>query len=320
MAETIAQYLVILNPSAGRGAGALAREPIERELRRAGVSYDLVETTGPRHPEQLAYDAAAQGYQVIVSVGGDGTAHEVVNGMVRAAREHRDSPTEAQPMGPLGLIPIGTGNDYAWRLGLPLNDPAAATKLLLDGPRRRVDLGEVTDDAGRSEIFHNHFGAGFEAAVAIESLKIQRFRGLTLYLAALTHVIPQYVKPTLVTVQYNGATRTAPMLLVSAANGGRTGGGFKIAPGALLDDGELDLIMASSSNIPTTLYLLPHFMRGTHIGQTRFVAADRTACLTINAADGMPVHLDGEIYREDARQMTIRVLPRCMEVIAPASA
>jgi diacylglycerol kinase (ATP) len=317
--DAVLPYFVILNPSAGRGAGALAREPIERQLRLAGATYDLVETTGAGQPELLAYEAAVEGYEIIVSVGGDGTAHEVVNGMVRAARDRSEPVGEENPVGVLGLVPIGTGNDYAWRLGIPLNNPTAATQLLIEGPHRRVDLGEVTDENGRREIFHNHFGGGFEAAAAIESLKIQRFRGLTLYLAALTRVIPQYAHPVPVTVQYNGTVRSAPMLLVSAANGGRTGGGFKIAPGAQLDDGELDVILGFSPNIPTTLYLLPHFMRGTHIGLTRYVAADRTSDLTIEAPGGLPVHLDGEIFREDARRMTIRVLPRHLEVIAPTT-
>lgn len=316
MQQTQHRYRVILNPSSGRGAGALARAPIERVLNDAGVPFELTETMAPGHPAQLAYDAVREGYDIIVSVGGDGTAHEVVNGLVRAGREN-GAWTAGRPVGTLGMVPIGTGNDYAWRLGLPLNEPEAAARLLLTDMRRVVDLGEVTDEHGREEIFHNHFGAGFEAAAAIESLKIQRFRGLALYLAALTRVIPQYADPVKVTVRYNETEQAGPMLLVSVANGGRTGGGFKIAPDAQLDDGQLDLIIGRSPNIPTTLYLLPHFMRGTHVTLARWVTMDRASGVTIEAHDGMPVHLDGEIYREDARQMTVSVLPGRLEVIAP---
>jgi YegS/Rv2252/BmrU family lipid kinase len=265
----------------------------------------------------LAREAALAGAEIIVSVGGDGTAHEVVNGLMQAARDRGDA---ARPVGALGLIPIGTGNDYAWRLGLPLNAPDEAARLLLAGERRLVDLGEVADEAGRREIFHNHLGAGFEAATAIESLKIQRFRGLMLYLAALMKVIPRYTHPVTVTVRYNGTEQTAPMLLVSVANGGRTGGGFKIAPEARLDDGQLDVIIGRSPNIPTTLYLLPHFMRGTHVGLSRYVTIDRAPRFTIEAPAGIPVHLDGEIFREDARRLEVVVLPQRLEVIAPVGA
>jgi diacylglycerol kinase (ATP) len=307
---------IILNPTAGRGAGAQVREPIERVLREQGVAYDLTETTGPGHPKAVAREAVHAGYDVIVSVGGDGTAHEVVNGMVQAVQQRGDWDA-GRPAGALGLIPIGTGNDYAWRLGLPLNEPEAAARLLIGGRRWVVDLGEVVDERGRREIFHNHFGAGFEAATAIESLKVQRFRGLALYLAAISRVLPKYADPVKVTVRYNGVEQTAPMLLVSVANGGRTGGGFKIAPDALLDDGLLDVIVGCSPNIPTTLYLLPHFMRGTHVGLTEYVTMARAPMIAIHAPDGMPVHLDGEIYREDARRMEVRVLPGRLEVIAP---
>jgi YegS/Rv2252/BmrU family lipid kinase len=234
--------------------------------------------------------------------------------LVQAARTRG---TASQPVGALGLVPIGTGNDYAWRLGLPLNAPGEAARLVLTGIRRVVDLGEVTDETGRREIFHNHLGAGFEAAAAIESLKIRRFRGLALYLAALTKVIPRYADPVTVTVRYNGVQHTDPMLLVSVANGGRTGGGFKIAPGAQLDDGQLDVIIGRSPNIPTTLWLLPQFIRGTHV-KSRFVTMDQAPAVTIEAAAGMPVHLDGEIFREDARRLEVVVLPRRLEVIASA--
>jgi YegS/Rv2252/BmrU family lipid kinase len=317
---------IILNPTAGRGAGAQVREPIERVLREQGVPYDLTETTGPGHPKALAREAVHAGYDVIVSVGGDGTAHEVVNGMAEAAQQRGDwdagrpaGPPAGPPAGALGLIPVGTGNDYAWRLGLPLNEPEAAARLLIGGRRWVVDLGEVVDERDRREIFHNHFGAGFEAATAIESLKVQRFRGLALYLAAISRVLPKYADPVKVTVRYNGVEQTAPMLLVSVANGGRTGGGFKIAPDAQLDDGLLDIIVGCSPNIPTTLYLLPHFMRGTHVGLAKYVTMARSSALAIDAPDGMPVHLDGEIYREDARRMEVRVLPGRLEVIIPSA-
>jgi diacylglycerol kinase (ATP) len=308
-------YRLILNPKAGRGSGARARASIERFLSQAGVAFELSETQGPGEAARLARDAALSGCDVIVAVGGDGTTHEVVGGLVLAAQERGDW-AGGGPVGTLGLIPLGTGNDFGWRLGVPQNDPEAACRLLLADYRRIVDLATVTDELGRTEIFHNHFGAGFEAAAAIESLKIQRLHGLALYMAALSRVIPQYNKPIPVTVRYNGGDQTRPWLLISAANGGRTGGGFKIAPEARLDDGELDLILAHSPTIPRILRLIPHFMRGTHVSQTKYVIMDRTAHLVLEAPEGIPVHLDGEVYRTDARRLEVTVLPRRLRVIA----
>ena len=313
-------YRVILNPVSGRGSGARARGIIEHSLRSAGVPFDLTETSGPGDAARLACAAALQNYDVIVSVGGDGTAHEVVGGLVQAAQTRGRWDT-GEPVGLLGLIPLGTGNDFAWRLRVPENAPEAACRLLLDGSHRTIDVGRVTDERGRTEIFHNHFGAGFEAAAAIESLKIKHLHGLALYMLALSRIIPQYNTPVPVTVHYNGTVLTKPVLLVSVANGGRTGGGFKIAPEARPDDGELDLIVAHSPTIARILWLVPHFMRGTHVNKKKYVIMDRTTHLVLEAPEGMPVHLDGEIFRTDARRVEVEVLPHRLQVIAdPAKA
>jgi diacylglycerol kinase (ATP) len=146
-------------------------------------------------------------------------------------------------------------------------------------------------------------------------MKIRRLRGLLLYLVAVLRVIPQYREGRLTTVRYRGREQTRRILLASVANGGRTGGGFKIAPGARLDDGQLDLVLADSPNVPTILYLLPHFLAGTHVHQKRYVALDQTDRVVIESPEGIPVHLDGEIFRTDARRLDISVLPRRLEVI-----
>jgi diacylglycerol kinase (ATP) len=308
-------YKIILNPASGRGSGSRARPIVEQALKAAGVDYNLSMTEGPGQASQFAYEAAMSGHDIVVSVGGDGTAHEVIGGLARAAKERGDWQSGA-PIGALGLVPLGTGNDFAWRLGLPLNDPDRACQVLLSGRSRLVDLGQVTDEAGHTQYFHNHLGGGFEAAAAIESLKVQRLGGVLLYLVAVFRVLPQYRKPVPMTVLYNGQSVTRPLLLVSASNGGRSGGGFQVAPGAVLDDGELDLVIGSSPNIPTTLWLLPHFLRGTHVKLTKYVTMARVLSLVVEAPGGIPVHLDGEIFRADARRLEIAVLPSRLRVIA----
>ena len=119
---------------------------------------------------------------------------------------------------------------------------------MLQERQRAVDLGQVTDETGRTELFLNHLGAGFEAAALIESLQMQRLRGFVLYLTAALRVIPRHSRGWEMTVRYNGSAIKRPLNLASVANGGRTGGGFKIAPVAELDDGQLDLIMGHTPN------------------------------------------------------------------------
>ena len=319
MARTAASsYKVIVNPHSGRGSGARAEPILRRVLDEAGVRYDLVETSARGDATRLARQARLDGWDTVVSVGGDGTAHEALQGLAQAAHASGEWQSE-RPAGTLAIIPLGTGDDYASRLGLPLSDPGAACRLMLQERQRAVDLGQVTDETGRTELFLNHLGAGFEAAALIESLQMQRLRGFVLYLTAALRVIPRHSRGWEMTVRYNGSAIKRPLNLASVANGGRTGGGFKIAPGAELDDGQLDLIMGHTPNAAVMFWLLPKVMRGTHLSHTQYVTAARTPSLVMEAPNGVPVHLDGELFRSDARRLEISVLPRRLTVIgAPA--
>jgi diacylglycerol kinase (ATP) len=316
LAEIVASsYKVIVNPRSGHGSGARAEPILRRVLNETGARYDLVETRARGDATRLAYQARLDGWDTVVSVGGDGTAHEVVQGLVRALQANGEWQSD-RPAGTLALIPLGTGNDYAARLGLPLSNPEAACRLMLQARPRAVDLGQVTDETSRTELFLNHLGAGFEAAALIESFQMQRLSGFVLYLTAALRVIPRHSRGWEMTVRYNGSDIKRPLNLASVANGGRTGGGFKIAPGAELDDGQLDLIMGHTPNAAVMLWLLPQVMRGTHVSQTQFVTAARTPSLIMEAPNGVPVHLDGELFRTDARRLEIDVLPRRLTVIA----
>jgi YegS/Rv2252/BmrU family lipid kinase len=308
-------YKIIINPAAGRGAGGQLRPTLEKILDQAGVSYEVTETAGPGDATRIARELSQGPDDVIVAVGGDGTAHEIVNGLVLGAQD-RGEWAAGKPVGPLGIIPIGTGDDLAWGLGFPQVDLEAACRILLADHRRIVDLGQVTDDRGQTEIFHNHLGGAFEAAVAIESTKLRRLPGMLVYLVAVARIIPQYHHPVPITISYGGETSTRPMLLASTANGGRTGRTFKIAPDARPDDGLLDLVLASTSSIARIIWLLPHFMRGTHTTLTKYVTMARIAHLVVEAPGGIPVHLDGEIYNPSARRLEVNVLPGRLQVVA----
>jgi YegS/Rv2252/BmrU family lipid kinase len=309
------KYKFVINPAAGRGAGGHIRPSLEKILDQAGISYEITETTGPGHATRIARQTSLEADDVIVAVGGDGTAHEIVNGLVSGAQD-RGEWTSGLPVGTLGLIPIGSGDDLAWGLGFPQVDLEAACRILLADHRRLVDLGQVTDDRERTEIFHNHLGGAFEAAVAIESMKLRGLPGMLLYLVAVARIIPQYHHPVPITVSYGGVTVTRPMLLASTANGGRTGRTFKMAPDAKPDDGLLDLVLASTSSIARILWLLPHFMRGTHTSLTQYVKMDRISHVIVEAPGGIPVHLDGEIYNPSARRLEVIVLPGRLRVVA----
>ncbi len=309
------RYAIILNPAAGRGRGRLARPAIEHIFNEAGATYDLKETAGPGDAITLAREAGQNGYDVIVAAGGDGTIHEVVNGIAQAAQEN-GCWGNGKPIATLGVIPVGTGNDFSTRLGIPENDLAAACRIVLADQRQRVDLGEMRDETGRTVYFHNHLGGGIEAAVNIESRMIRWPRGQLLFLVAVLRVIPRYRRGTSLTVWHDGVSETRGFLMASAANGGRSGGGFRVSPEARLDDGKLDLVLISSPNLARTVWLLTHLLRGTHVAQRRYVTLHQAAQIVIEAPDGLPVHLDGEIYRADVRRIEAQALLGYLEVVA----
>ena len=132
--EPMARHKIIVNPISGRGAGARAAPAIEVQLRQWGVEFDLVFSERPWHAAELAQQAAGDGYAAVVAAGGDGTIGDVVNGLASARGE--------QNLGVVGLLPLGTANDLAANLGIPL-DLAAAAQVIAAGKTRKLDLGHV---------------------------------------------------------------------------------------------------------------------------------------------------------------------------------
>jgi YegS/Rv2252/BmrU family lipid kinase len=295
-----ARYLVILNPAAGRGAAARAGRAIRAAMDAAGAQYDVVETEAPGHAVELARRAADGGWTAVVAAGGDGTVHEVANGLLREAGDGATLP--------LGIVPVGSGNDFAKLVGAP-TDAAAATRRLLAAAPRRVDAGRVGD-----RFFTNGVGIGLDARVGIEAAKVRRLRGLAIYLWALARVLPGF-RPPRIRVELDGAVvADGPMTLVTAANGGCHGGGFWICPGARIDDGVLDVAVAEGMGIAGILDLLPRVMRGTHVGRPG-VHMLRGRRLRVTSPDPLPVHADGEILAEAAHELEVEILPGRLTVL-----
>ncbi len=305
---------VILNPTTGRGQGIRARARIEEELRRHRIAFDLTLTEGPGHATRLAQEAALSGVECVIAAGGDGTVNEVVNGLIAAARE-RNVWAHGEPAGTLGVIPIGSGNDFAFALGLRAYDIAGACARLAAGRSRLVDIACVEDDRPYTLYFCNNLGAGLDAAVNIESRKIKRLRGFPLYFVALLRTVLLYYRAPRTRVAYDRERLHMPVMMTSISNGPRTGGGFLIAPKARIDDGLLDLCVASQVSRLQILWLIPHFIRGTHEGKPpiRMLRADH---IVIESEEGLPVHVDGEVFRTAAYRLDIRMWPRRLRVLA----
>jgi YegS/Rv2252/BmrU family lipid kinase len=297
---------IILNPVADMGnSWKLANDlrPLVREYGNA----DWSGTVYPTHAAELATQAGAQGYEMVIAVGGDGTVHEVINGLMQL-------PQGSRPM--LGVVPVGSGNDFAHAIGVPMQTDRAMMRAL-NGEPSNVDLGLMTDEHGRKEYFDNTLGIGFDAVVTIRSHKLPLVRGFLMYFVAVIQTIVLNHDPALMQIEADGRKWEQSNLLLTACNGPREGGGFLIAPDAKIDDGILHYAMIKKVGRLMMLRLVPEVMKGTH-GRFSQVTLGTCKRMSVMADRPMYIHADGEIYTgfgSNLRRVTIEVLPGALNVV-----
>lgn len=301
---------VILNPWADRGRAAELVKPIERWGRQFG-EIEVAPTEVAGQAAALAATAARDGYDVVAAAGGDGTVNEVVNGLLGVT----EGASDRRPA--LGLIPIGSGNDYAHGLGM-MAPPQAAVQRLFLGERRQLDAAEVIDGQGRRQFACNGIGIGFDAAIAIENLKIQRLYGFPAYmLATLRTILFGYQMPQL-QVWFDEELVEQGALLLSVGVGPRVGGGFRITPDARFDDGFLDTCLVEPVGRLTMLAMLVRVMRGTHVS-ARFVEMRRNRKIHVVSDLPLPIHVDGEIFAtlaDGVQEVTVTCLPDVLPLMS----
>jgi diacylglycerol kinase (ATP) len=297
---------IILNPVAGRGYGARSEPEIRRFLEATGVDYDLVLTEGFWHAAELAEQAVKDGVDLIVAAGGDGTVHEVVNGMMATVND------DSKVAGTLGTLPVGSGSDFAHNVGVPA-DLRDACHRLIHGQTRIIDVGRVTVDEQPAKYFDNTINVGFGGTVTAEARKVKWVRGMALYLPVVLKTIFLARSPRM-TVKYNDEEITMPTLMVAVGNGAREGGGFFCTPDAQPDDGLLDLCIAEAVGKLTQLSLVPRFMDGSHRNHPA-VTMTRTARATVTSPDNLIAHADGEMLCTEAHRLEFEILPQRLRVM-----
>ena len=302
---------IIANPAAGGGAGARSIPRIEQLLSELGLAYNLVRTQARGHAVELARTAAIEGWPVIVAAGGDGTANELINGLMEA-REETPGPRPA-----LGVLGIGRGCDFAHTIGVP-HDLEAACRVLAQDHRRPIDLGRVLGGLyPQGRYFGNCVGVGFDAIATIEVSKLPRMGGFLSFFIAVLKTIFLYYRAPLTSIEVDDQTITQPSLMVSVLNGRRLGGGFWMAPEGEPDDNLFDLCIAREMSRLQMIRMIGHFLRGTQATQEA-ISTGRGARITITAVEGsLPAHADGEILCTDGKQLEIELLPHAIEVVSP---
>lgn len=298
--------LVITNPAANRGRCGAAVAAL-RSTQPASPGVHWVFTDRPGHATELAATAAQSGCCVVVAAGGDGTVHEIVNGLMSVPAAQRPA---------LGLLPLGSGNDLAFNCGL-LDAPPAALQRALHGTPTALDTALIEDDAGRSRHYINVAGMLFDAAALMHALRIKYLRGSLIYLVAVMRTIMQNHFPTRVELIVDGELSLHSLLMLTLANGAREGGGFICAPQALPDDGWLDYVSVVEISRLQMLRLLPEFLRGTQ-GRFSSVQFKRGRKFEITADRAIPVHLDGELwadYTANVRRLRVTLLPGALRLM-----
>ena len=304
---------VIVNPLADRGHAREIVYGLRDRIHEMAASQDTpytvdwVETERARHAIDLAAQAADEGYDVVVAAGGDGTVHEIINGLMHADAKSRPA---------LAIIPVGSGNDFAHNIGLP-EAPGEAVARLFEGAARVVDVGRATDASGRAEYWNNTLGVGFGGAMTIISRQITRIRGFTMYfVAVLKTIISRHNAPHMRIEMDGQPTIDQPVTMFTVGNGPREGGGFPVVPDAKVDDGTLHWICVRKIGRLTMLHLLPVVMAAKHLSwkEVTHGAAKR---IVVEADREMPIHLDGEIFaswEDDIRHLEIEVFPAALRV------
>jgi YegS/Rv2252/BmrU family lipid kinase len=290
------QTTFVINPAAGRGRVGQMLGRIESAIRQASQSPDvqIAITKSPGHGIEIAR-LTPPGSRV-VAVGGDGTVHEVVRGIAGSDKA-------------VGVIPIGSGNDFARMVGLRGLSLEAALRTALQGNIKTVDLGMVNNQPYGASL-----GIGFDAAVARKALTAPTFlRGMPRYLYSIFAVLKELELPTLELIQEDRVVYQGPILLVALMNARTYAGGIPIVPDAVPNDGLVSAVVAGEFNRLGVVGILPKLLLGQHVHHPR-VELFRGSEFIARFDRPVPAHSDGEPL-EPRAEYRVRMVPGGLKVI-----
>ncbi len=286
-------YYFIINPVSGKGKGASIGQRLQKKLKSVNIDYEIAYTQYAGHAEELARKAAIK-HDIIITVGGDGTLNEVINGM------HSSGKTA-------GIIPVGTGNDFVRAIKIP-TDFEKVFALILSNKRKKIDIGKVNE-----RLFHNGLGIGFDAWVVEKGLHVKYLRGNAFYLYSVIAVLSTY-KPVEIELSADNFHKKGDYFLTTIANGVSLGGGFYLTPDAEIDDGLFDVCLIQNMPIFSILKNLLKVYSGKHKYDPR-VDILRAGKIKLFSKDGFAAHIDGEIYSLSINELNVEILEKSLEFI-----
>lgn len=271
-------YQIIFNPTAGKKKAVKGLEMVCRLFKERNVAFQVHQTAEAHDAESIARRLTMAGATHLVVIGGDGTLHEVLNGIV--------DPSACK----VGLIPLGTGNDFAEALGIPL-DAEKATRMILDGNATPVDYLQVGDRRCM-----NVSGLGVDVAV-LERCQRGKMKGKLKYLISLLQTVFTY-KGITVTVESEGVQETRNVLIAAACNGSQFGGGIQMCPTAKIDDGKISVVTVDC--IGGVFKLIGAFIQLMKGKILEYPKTKTFLCEQVRIVPKNPctVNLDGELYTD----------------------
>jgi diacylglycerol kinase (ATP) len=296
---------VILNPYSNRWNAQKRWPQAEAALKAAGVDFELAESERKGHLIELAERAVRDGFSPIIAAGGDGSLGDVANGLARAAK------SEDEPLGPMGIMPLGSANDLAFSLGLP-TDLDEAAKVIAAGKTKAMDLGKVND-----KYFVNNSGAGLEPYTTTKHERIHWIKGMGRYLVAAVWAImdkPEWRG----TIKWDDDSYEGLVSLVSIGNGRRTGG-FFMTPHADPFDGKLTLAFGYRATRLGLFTALPKAFnedKGSYV-ELEGMNEVHSRRISIHFDKPSPAHTDGEIFPEWIQDFEYEIFPKRIYMLLP---
>lgn len=289
--------LCIVNPSAGQGKALTKWQSIEDKVKEMLPGLIVKYTKGPGHAIDIAKSAVKGNYQLLIIVGGDGTINEAVNGMIGGNLK-------------LAIIPAGTGNDLAKTLDIP-EEPIKAADLIRYGKIKKIDVGLIDN-----KYFINMAGFGFDASVANKVNRKRILRGNLAYLYAILQTIFDYTAVKTI-IEIDGKEYNENVTLVSIGNGAFIGGGVKMLPYAVIDDGLMDICVVKYTSKITILKSLPLLYKGNHINlsQCQFLKGKKVIIKKCEANSNIYAQYDGQILQNIPKVFSI--VPKALDVFVP---
>lgn len=288
----------IVNPTSGRGRGEKTIKIIENELADRNINFDIQTTTPTKSGIDLAKETVKAGYSKVVAVGGDGTLNEVVNGILHSK----------PPYPKLGLIPAGTGNNFARGLGMPLNLKKACRQIL-DSSEMKIDVGRVND-----RFFLNSLGIGINSKVVAEANQnFKHLQGAIVYILAALKVMPDYQSINLEITLETGEKLKGRYFLLVIGNSKIYSTALELIPEFDINDGLLDLCLVKDMSKAELMAKSPYFLLKRH-RELDEVLIKKVKGAKIKLENSREFHVDGEMLKED-NILEVSISPRALSLL-----